>query len=73
MRGTTNVKGPSCNKDFSLFQKTTATRTITKYIQTGKKFKSGSKVSARSSGVAYGGNIVGGSGTFDITAYATIP
>lgn len=73
MSGNCTVKGPSYQAPFSLRQSTTATRTISKYISTGKKFKSGSSVSARSIGTASGGNIIGGSGSFDITAKAKIP
>lgn len=73
MNGTCTVKGPSYQAPFSLSQSTTATATISKYISTGKKFKSGSSVSARSAGTASGGNIIGGSGSFDITAKGKVP
>lgn len=73
MSGVCTVKGPSYQAPFSLNQSTTATKTISKYISTGAKFKSGSSVSARSAGTASGGNIVGGSGSFDITAKGKVP
>lgn len=73
MNGTCTVKGPSYQSPFSLSQSTTATRTISKYITTGKKFKSGSNVTARSVGTAWGGNIIGGSGSFDLTAKGKVP
>lgn len=71
--GVCTVKGPSYQAPFSLNQSATATRTISKYISTGAKFKSGSSVSARSLGTAFGGNIIGGKGSFDLTAKAKIP
>ncbi|MDE1548519.1 hypothetical protein [Jeotgalibaca caeni] len=52
---------------YSLAQRTTSTRIIAKYIETELKFNSGYKIQITSSGTVYGGNIVGGGGSFSRT------